>query len=64
MTPYDPDASDVRCPRCKKLWPEGCEQAIAVMKRGVCISCLTKAGECICMEPYEFAMDVKEAGDG
>lgn len=46
----------VDCPVCKCSWYNSpCEQEIAILKRGKCISCLVEAGETYCMDPYEFA---------
>ncbi len=49
------------CPVCERVWPEGCEQAIAVEKRGKCICCIAKAGERIETDPYEFSMGPQRA---
>ena len=44
----------VRCPTCSREWPAGCEQAVAIRKRGECIVCLIAHGEKWCKDPYEF----------
>lgn len=51
----------VRCPKCNHEWEEGCEQEVAIRKRGKCIGCVVDAKERIEMEPYEFAVQPKEA---
>jgi len=47
----------VRCDRCGCDWPAGCEQAVAIRKRGKCIVCLVAMGEHFSMDPYEFPSD-------
>ena len=47
----------VRCDRCGHDWPAGCEQAVAIRKRGKCIVCLIALGEHFSMAPYEFPSD-------
>jgi hypothetical protein len=42
------------CPVCKRDWEDGCEQDVAIHKRGKCIACIITAGEHIQVEPYEF----------
>ena len=49
------------CPVCKRKWPTGCEQAIAVEKRGKCIVCLIANDEHIEMNPYEFQTEKEES---
>ena len=47
----------VRCDQCDRYWPAGCEQAVAIRKRGKCIVCLVEFGEHFSMDPYEFPSD-------
>lgn len=47
----------VRCDLCEREWPAGCEQAVAIRKRGKCIVCLVALGEHFSMDPYEFPSD-------
>lgn len=47
----------VRCDLCEREWPAGCEQAVAIRKRGKCIVCLVALGEHFSMDPYEFPND-------
>ena len=59
-TPAAPSGTvraDVRCDRCGCDWPAGCEQAVAIRKRGKCIVCLVAMGEHFSMDPYEFPSD-------
>ena len=44
----------IRCPVCDREWPHGCEQWVAVTKRGKCIVCLVKSKETWESDPYEF----------
>lgn len=48
----------VRCEHCERVWPRGCEQAVAIRKRGKCICCIVKLGERIEMDPYEFPAEI------
>lgn len=50
----------MQCPKCKRNWPIGTEQAVAIEKKGYCIACHIEADERICMEPYEFAVPPKK----
>ena len=44
----------MKCPKCGKEWPDDCEQAVAIEKRGKCIGCIIKDGETFEIDPYEF----------
>lgn len=48
------DAVVIRCPVCSREWPHGCEQWVAVAKRGKCIVCLVAAKETWESDPYDF----------
>lgn len=47
----------VQCGTCEREWPVGCEQAVAIRKRGCCIVCLIAQGAHFSMDPYEFERD-------
>ena len=55
--PRNTEEQLVRCPVCAHDWPAGCEQAVAIRKRGRCIVCLVARGEHFSMYPYEFPSD-------
>jgi hypothetical protein len=55
--PRNTEEQLVRCAVCKREWPKGCEQTVAIRKRGKCIVCLIELREPFSMEPYEFPSD-------
>ena len=57
LRPKKAPVESVECPKCHLNWVKGCEQAIAIRKRGKCIACLVSDREEFCMDPYEFARE-------